>query len=279
MLVENFSQARAYTNVIMVAGYAGMFALWNMQADRLTPVTSLSVGLLLAISLAAFVGWEIYGMVERFSAMSAMRKSLDNPVRFAGEVKRYSQRTTTLMRVFERYWHPVIWIAAGSAVLAMAILLSAFAHGIVLTTWPQLIRRGASMEFGFLSIVAGGFIAGLAGILSFRWEAGRTRKHGKKALASALEADLRTSAELFSEIAKVWKNNQAILFDTLDQLEFVRSNFAVDRPNFGLLHDEDMRLRLNEYFRKSYVILRRLRQHQENIYSTDDLEEKGSSLS
>lgn len=269
-LVELFAHARAYTNVVMVTGYAGIFALWSLQAERLTPATSLGVGLLMAISVATFVGWEIFGMVQRYISLSSLRKSIDNPARAANEMNQLTARSQRLMRALERYWHPVIFTAVGSAAVAMIILVSAFTHGLWIKYAPNAISKESAMELNFLSLCLGGLIAGLVGFACFRMEAWRNIKNGRRGLAQALEADLRSSAELYADIATLWTSDQVVLFDYLEQLIFVRANFGADRTSLGLLADEDMRIRLNQYFRRSYVTLGKLREKQESIYRTND---------
>ena len=130
------------------------------------------------------------------------------------------------------------------------------------------------MEFNFLSLIVGGLIAGLVGFTCFRIEAWRNTRQGRKALARALEADLRSSVELYEELTSLWTKHKTILFDLLDQLVFVRSNYANDRPHLGLLGDENIRNRLNLYFRKSYVTLNKLREKQDSIYRAKEDETK-----
>lgn len=254
----------------MVTGYAGLFALWTIQADKLTAATSFAVGLLLAISVTAFVGWEIYGMVQRYLSLSALRKSIDKPARAAAEMQQLSNRSQRLMRHLERFWAPVVFVVGGSATLAMLILLCAFGHGLYLEFGPATFSKESAVEFNFLSLVLGGLIAGLVGFACFRIEAWRNVRNGRKALAQALEADLRSSVEVYKELASFWADHKTILFDILDQLSFIRSSYGTDRPHFGLLGDESIRNRLNLYFRTSYVTLNKLRSEQERFYGTDD---------
>jgi len=273
-LAELFEHAKAYTNVVMVTGYAGLFALWTVQSDQLTPATSLAVGLLLATSITAFVGWEIFGMLQRYASLSMLRKSVDNPGLAVEEMKRLPARSQLLMRRLERSFWPVISLAGGSAALAMLTLMSAFGHGLLLKFGPETFSKESAMEFNFLSLVLGGLIAGLVGFACLRVEAWRNGRRGRKALASALEADLRSSVELYEELANLWKAQETILYDLLDQLTFVRANYATDRPHLGLLGDDSIRNRLNLYFRKSYVTLNKLRDKQERIYRAPDAEAK-----
>jgi hypothetical protein len=62
---DSYEKMTAYTNLLMVAGYAGFFALWQMSKDFLTKTETLSAALLTLISLAIFVFFEIYRALEQ----------------------------------------------------------------------------------------------------------------------------------------------------------------------------------------------------------------------
>lgn len=274
VLVETFNQAKAYTNVIMVAGYAGAFALWQSQSN-LTPATSLAVGLLLAISISTFIGWEIFGMIQRFKSIAALRQSIEHPERFVEEISRYQANAIRQVRQVERLWHPVIFVAAGSAGLALVILVSAFCHGLLIE-FHRTNRLGGGMELNALSMVLGGLLAGLVGVAALRFEGRRSAVSQRRAIAMALSSDLRSSAELYREVISTWDSEKIVLFDLLDQIEFVRASFGNDRPYLHLLNDEYTRARINRYFRTSYVALKRLRDLQEQIYGTEDIERQAN---
>src|SRR5690606_28059590 len=73
-----------------------------------------------------------------------------------------------------------------------------------------------------------------------------------------------------------WDSEKIVLFDLLDQIGFVRASFGNDRPYLHLLNDEHTRARINRYFRTSYVALKRLRDLQEQIYGTEDIERQAN---
>ena len=50
-----YDRAAAYSNLILLGGYAGAFALWAYTRDLLTPKATILIALLLAISLATFI--------------------------------------------------------------------------------------------------------------------------------------------------------------------------------------------------------------------------------
>ncbi|WP_409281787.1 hypothetical protein [Pseudomonas defluvii] len=56
------SNANAYTNLIMVAGYAGYFAFWSTLSGKIPPWLFNACGLAITISLTLFITWEILKM-------------------------------------------------------------------------------------------------------------------------------------------------------------------------------------------------------------------------
>jgi len=80
---QMFEKATAYENVILVAGYAGFFALWSAVAGEMPRSTTLwSVGLM-GVSLVVYVAFHIAQMVTRavfqFRMMAVVARKLNDP--------------------------------------------------------------------------------------------------------------------------------------------------------------------------------------------------------
>ncbi|HFL7940781.1 TPA: hypothetical protein ACG5DM_003859 [Pseudomonas putida] len=56
------NNANAYTNLIMVAGYAGYFAFWSTLAGKIPTWLFNTCGLAITLSLTLFITWEIVKM-------------------------------------------------------------------------------------------------------------------------------------------------------------------------------------------------------------------------
>ena len=56
-------EARRYSTVIMIAGYVGLFSIWNFTREDIGNWQVLSVGLLATISLAIYIGFELYEQI------------------------------------------------------------------------------------------------------------------------------------------------------------------------------------------------------------------------
>ena len=285
MLAELFSQARAYTNVVIVAGYAGAFAIWNFLSDRLAPATALGVGLLLCISLSTYVAWEIYAMIQKQVSMAALRAAVDNFGRYSDEVRAHQEKNQLLLRRFARYWPITMFVAVGSAALAIAMLISAFCQALILQFIPRLFAQGVEMDVLALFVVLGGIVAGAAGVVAFRYEARRNYKRSQKMYSSAIQDEMRTSIGLFNKLIDTWNEEAYITFLVLDEIDFSRATFLSARADLQLL-DSDMRQRISNYYRESAVTLQRLRNNQEDFYRVngavvgeEELEKKEEMLS
>lgn len=64
------SHSTNYTNLILVAGYAGLFGFWSTLIDRLPQWVYALSGLLALTSLILFVAWEITKMVWTYKCVS-----------------------------------------------------------------------------------------------------------------------------------------------------------------------------------------------------------------
>lgn len=62
-LDQAHGHASTYSTVIIGAGYAGFFALWNMVDKSLAPWAHALSGILIGLSLLLFVGWETTKMI------------------------------------------------------------------------------------------------------------------------------------------------------------------------------------------------------------------------
>ncbi|MBW8000854.1 MAG: hypothetical protein FVQ80_02375 [Planctomycetes bacterium] len=64
-----YDKANAYTNLVIMAGYAGFFGLWTITKDNLTPKQVLLSALFLLISGICFVLFETVKMIVNASFM------------------------------------------------------------------------------------------------------------------------------------------------------------------------------------------------------------------
>lgn len=70
------SNANAYTNLIMVAGYAGFFAFWSTLSGKIPTWLFNACGLAITLSLTLFITWEIVKMFWSAKHMQATQAIL-----------------------------------------------------------------------------------------------------------------------------------------------------------------------------------------------------------
>lgn len=59
-----FDKSAAYSNLIMVGGYAGAFTIWSYTKGELSHKGNVATALLLGLSLSVFIFFEIHKMVK-----------------------------------------------------------------------------------------------------------------------------------------------------------------------------------------------------------------------
>jgi hypothetical protein len=71
-----YEKSNAYANLIIVAGYAGFFALWSLTRPYLSTRAALIAAALMALSLALFIFSEVFKMVLMSNASTRRAKLL-----------------------------------------------------------------------------------------------------------------------------------------------------------------------------------------------------------
>lgn len=121
-----FSQAVAYNNVVIGAGYAGAFALWNIVKGDLSVQASRWVVITLGISLLAFIAWNVFTMIwiaiER-SAYGEATKGKTGEAYIAAFKRAESDTRDRYYRIYRQAWlvDLVVTIVTGS--IGVSVLL------------------------------------------------------------------------------------------------------------------------------------------------------------
>ena len=90
-----YSNARAYNNVVIVAGYAAFFAMWGFLHNDIPRPASLWALLLMMISAIAFVFWEVGKMIWlswRIKKNAEAMLDVDDPVAKFQEAQTQEER-------------------------------------------------------------------------------------------------------------------------------------------------------------------------------------------
>lgn len=100
------SNATAYTNLIMVAGYAGFFAFWSTLSGKIPAWLFNACGLAITLSLTLFITWEIVKMfwsakhMRATQAILAKRPHADVITEFERAFQEFNARTQKVWLVF-----------------------------------------------------------------------------------------------------------------------------------------------------------------------------------
>lgn len=122
-----FDKAAAYTSLVMLGGYAGIFSIWAFVNEGIDPRARLWVALLLMVSIVAFVAYEVYKMI--FSAiqtysLSALLNVPRTPEQMLEAFQEHQnrQKQSSSMPLQIGIWLLFLGIAVAAAVGALILL-------------------------------------------------------------------------------------------------------------------------------------------------------------
>lgn len=131
LIAGMFQHASAYTNAVIVAGYAGFFAIWGFTRDIVPPLWHAAAALLFAASATAFVLWQVYLMIHTGIAHAKLGKGLragGDPAAAMGELTKAEQRAA-VARLYA--WAVVMIFTVTTGVAGIAVLVWHFAESLV----------------------------------------------------------------------------------------------------------------------------------------------------
>lgn len=136
VVTATFDKAAAYSNLMLLAGYAGFFGLWQLTKDYLSKPQALWSAVLVLFSLAAFVIFEVVKMIIIHKGVMAQaavlrseagRKSpqvlIDNLNKLSAVQERSSKR-------FMVFWAITVGFTVLTGFLGAGVLAYAFVMGI-----------------------------------------------------------------------------------------------------------------------------------------------------
>ncbi len=126
LIISNYEQGKSYSNIIMLGGYAGLFAIWNFTKEYLEKWQSISIGLLTLFSVLIFVLFEIYGGWIRSTQTLNLLKQLQKAEKLGSFPDDYGKQELKRLEVLAKIWPFFFFSALGTALLASFILMWAF---------------------------------------------------------------------------------------------------------------------------------------------------------
>ncbi|HBB96752.1 MAG TPA: hypothetical protein DC054_15340 [Blastocatellia bacterium] len=127
-----YEKANAYTNLIIVAGYAGLFAVWQFTKDNLSRKQTLISALLIIISLAIFVIFEIYKahytsrLLRQYGKTVQDPKNKSSPEQLLSAMNEFEAAERRAGMHFVQFWNAAFWLTTITGLAAACVLVYAF---------------------------------------------------------------------------------------------------------------------------------------------------------
>jgi hypothetical protein len=132
----SFDKAAAYTNLMLLGGYAGFFGLWQLTKDFLTKPQALWAALLVLASLAAFVLFEVVKMVLVHRRVIAQLVVLRSPAARASpeslmhSLNELEAAQDMNSKPFLLFWATTVAFTVGTGLAGASVLAYAFIAGL-----------------------------------------------------------------------------------------------------------------------------------------------------
>lgn len=128
-----YDKAAAYTNLIIIAGYAAFFAVWGNVRIYLGKREILYAALFMIISLVCFVVWETTKMFITAKSLNGFRNAVigATPEDFNSRLQELQNAEAKLMIKFMYIWYFVLAICVGFGLSAAALLINGFLRELI----------------------------------------------------------------------------------------------------------------------------------------------------
>lgn len=141
ILTAAYDKSTAYTNFIILAGYAALFSIWANTKDFLPEKASIFIALFTSFSLFIFCAWEFYKMIRNSSLLKKQCQILEKklqPKQFFEEMQQAEIDVKKSNVRMWYYWYFVITATAlfgfGGAIILMYNFIANLLH---LPYWPK----------------------------------------------------------------------------------------------------------------------------------------------
>jgi predicted neutral ceramidase superfamily lipid hydrolase len=122
-----YDKAVAYTNIIILAGYAAFFTVWSTMKAKMSHTEMLVVAFCITFSLVFFVFWEVTKMIVNSKSLKGLLNVLKAPRR------EFDQRLAELQKADQRlnirllrFWIVILVFTVVPGLIAAAVLLWSF---------------------------------------------------------------------------------------------------------------------------------------------------------
>ncbi|MEW8254820.1 MAG: hypothetical protein AB2747_10730 [Candidatus Thiodiazotropha taylori] len=131
VVASSYEHAKQYSNIIILGGYAGLFAIWNFTREDLEKWQVLSVGLCTLVSLFIYIVFELYGSWLRSTQVSNQMKELNQAEQLNKFPEAYGKSELARAQKYMALWPYFFFGAIAFALVAALILIYSFISGLV----------------------------------------------------------------------------------------------------------------------------------------------------
>jgi hypothetical protein len=120
-----YDKAAAYTNVIVIAGYASFFALWSSTKPVLSSRLAISAILSMTVSATAFIAFETFKMIWTAGFLRRYQHLLTDPdlEQFQARLDKYQALHRRHELGFMWIWRCMLIVTIPTALLAVGLLV------------------------------------------------------------------------------------------------------------------------------------------------------------
>ena len=123
---KSLEMTAAYSQVIILAGYAAFFAVWSAVASQVQHWVTVFGGSMMLLSVTVFIGWTVTNLVflnmHHLNMLGAMTAGLDG---FDARVAKVESRHLHAMAKLKRYWIPIVCFCSVTAFVATVLVAGA----------------------------------------------------------------------------------------------------------------------------------------------------------
>jgi hypothetical protein len=130
LLAHAYGQAQAYTNVLLLAGYAGFFGIWSFLSPTLSKGQILWSAFLVSISLATFIVWEVVQSYFRSRSLLGLARAIEVPDLVSERLAQYWRNEQNRTIAQGRAWVVAFGISVVTGLLGVLVLLWAFVRSL-----------------------------------------------------------------------------------------------------------------------------------------------------
>lgn len=134
VMSASYDKAAAYTNLILIGGYATFFTVWGKMYGELPSFNMKLSALFMSTSVLFFICWEIYKMFFNSDNLKGLYEITEekNPEKFLIDLNNYNLNEQKKSLRLVKIWHFVLVITVIPGVLGGAILIVSFVNYLLM---------------------------------------------------------------------------------------------------------------------------------------------------